>query len=113
MTEQLAGLTLNQYQETAATTAVYPSQFGIEYCIHGLTNEAGEVAGAYKKFLRGDYNREEMLKRCKKEVGDTLWYAANLARELGFTLEEVAADNLSKLKGRAEAGTLKGDGDNR
>ena len=37
----------------------------------------------------------------------------NLARELGFTLEEVAADNLSKLKGRAEAGTLKGDGDNR
>ena len=106
-------LTLNQYQDAAATTAVYPPQFGIEYCIHGLTNEAGEVAGAYKKLLRGDYNRDELLKRCKKEAGDVLWYLANLSRELGFSLEEVAAENLSKLKGRAEAGTLKGDGDNR
>ena len=48
-----------------------------------------------------------------KELGDVLWYCANLAHELGTTLEDVAQGNLDKLFSRKERGTLQGSGDNR
>jgi len=44
------------------------------------------------------------------ELGDTLWFAAALAYELGTTLEDVAKSNLAKLAARAEKGTIRGDG---
>lgn len=106
-------LTLDEYQELAATTAVYPPDHGINYNIHGLTNEAGEVAGAYKKFLRGDYDEAAMKKKLEKELGDVLWYLANAARESGFMLSDIAGTNLQKLQDRKSAGTLMGEGDNR
>jgi len=48
-----------------------------------------------------------------KELGDVLWYLANLSAELGFSLEEVAFNNLEKLKSRQERNQLHGNGDNR
>ena len=47
------------------------------------------------------------------ELGDTLWYIAVLASELGTNLELVATSNLDKLAARAEANTIKGSGDDR
>lgn len=101
------------YQEAALRTAIYPTSRGVEYCAFGLTNEAGEVAGVIKKFLRGDYDQAEASRRLKKELGDTMWYLAALAKEAGFTLEEIAADNINKLYKRQQEGTLQGDGDDR
>ena len=49
----------------------------------------------------------------KKELGDVLWYISALASDLGVTLEDVAADNVAKLRSRAERGVLGGSGDNR
>lgn len=103
----------NEYQDQARLTAVYPPNFGIEYCIHGLTNEAGEIAGVQKKYIRGDFNLEEHRTRTIKELGDVLWYAANLAYELGVDLEYVMKENLKKLVDRQQRGVLTGDGDNR
>lgn len=48
-----------------------------------------------------------------KEMGDVLWYLWALCNELGITLEEVAKQNIIKIKGRIEAGTICGEGDNR
>lgn len=104
---------LNEYQRQAATTAQYPSSEGVNYCIHGLTNEAGEVAGKYKKFLRGDKVFSVVRTEMEKELGDVLWYVAMLARELGVNLNDIAEMNLAKLAARKSAGTIKGDGDNR
>ncbi len=47
------------------------------------------------------------------ELGDVLWYLAELCTQLGIGLDDVAAANLAKLQGRIERGTLAGDGDNR
>ena len=108
----------NEYQEKAATTAVYPSHSALPYLTLGLVGEAAETANKVKKIIRGDYNddpekAEEVLGQIAMELGDTLWYIAVLARELDTSLSAIAAANLDKLAARKTAGTLKGVGDER
>jgi NTP pyrophosphatase (non-canonical NTP hydrolase) len=101
------------YQINARATAIYPKHCAVDYCIHGLTNEAGEVAGAWKKYLRGDYGIEEARDKVKKEVGDVLWYVSQICTEINLTLGEVMQANLDKLADRQQRGVIAGSGDTR
>ena len=108
----------NEYQNRACTTAVYPAAQALPYLALGLAGEAAEVANKVKKVIRGDYDNdpakaEEVLGAIALELGDVLWYVAVLSRELDTDLGLVAAGNLDKLASRAEAGTIKGSGDDR
>lgn len=78
----------------------------------GLGEESGEVLGLFKKALRGD-NDPDFSVKVKKELGDTLWYLSQVAKDCGFTLQDVAMTNLQKLEDRFQRGVLKGFGDNR
>ncbi|HFC36356.1 MAG TPA: hypothetical protein ENJ49_01630, partial [Candidatus Moranbacteria bacterium] len=49
----------------------------------------------------------------QKELGDVLWYIAQLATEFGLDLNKVAEKNIEKLYSRLKRGTLQGDGDDR
>jgi len=104
------------YQKRARKTAIYPNLGNnFIYPTLGLTGEAGEVAEKIKKVLRDkngliDKNTRQEL---KKELGDVLWYLANLATEVGLSLEEIARTNLKKLASRKKRGKLHGSGDNR
>ncbi len=105
------GMTLNDYQRLAEQTAVYPgrdSDAGLNYCLLGLGGEVGELLNKQKKVLRGDYGDDVILanKHLIKELGDVLWYASQIALELGTTLDAVAVWNLAKLKKRQDDGTL-------
>lgn len=106
-------MTLNEYQEAAYATAVYPDAFNILYPAVKLASEAGEAVGVVGKFLRGDYGFEEMKRQLRKELGDVLWYVAAVAEDLGVSLQIIAEENLEKLQDRKERGVLKGSGDNR
>lgn len=105
---------ISEYQNIARSTAVYPEQGklgGLLYTVLGLVGEAGELANQAKKILRDD-NGEISLERQAKlidELGDVLWYVANLSIELGWDLTCVADLNLQKLHLRAMNKTLKGD----
>lgn len=108
---------LNDYQTQSTTTAIYPGKgeiIGLLYVALGL-GEAGELQGKVKKILRDDNMilTDEKREAIIGELGDVLWYAANLATELGTTLEDVAQRNLDKLFSRKERGTLTGSGDER
>jgi NTP pyrophosphatase (non-canonical NTP hydrolase) len=108
---------LNTYQDKAATTATF-ADTGIlrtAYLTLGLTGEAGEVAEKVKKAIRdnGGEMSSEKKEDIKKELGDVLWYISQLARILGFTLEEVALANLDKLADRKARGVIGGSGDTR
>ena len=104
------------YQKKARLTAQYPNLGSNNiYPTLGLVGEAGEVAEKVKKVIRdkkGIFD-EESKKAIKKELGDVLWYISNLCNEFDFELEEVALQNLEKLKLRAAKGKISGSGDDR
>ena len=109
---------LNIYQAKAISTAIYPSRgslWGMIYCTLKLNGEAGEVAEKIGKILRDNNGKISDEKRIDliKELGDVLWYIANLANELSVTLDDVAQINLDKLAQRKANNTLHGSGDNR
>lgn len=104
------------YQKESRKTAVKVSMdHPVVYPTMGLVNEAGEVAGKVKKIFRdngGEISEEDRL-ALKKELGDVLWYLAQICTELDLSLQEVAEANLTKLFSRLERGTIRGDGDER
>jgi len=104
------------YQKKARETAKYPNLGSNNiYPTLGLVGEAGEVAEKVKKVIR-DKNSifdEESKLAIKKELGDVLWYLSNLCTEFDFSLDEVALNNLEKLKLRAAKGRISGSGDDR
>ena len=104
------------YQKKARETAQYPD-LGSNYIypILGLVGEAGEVAEKVKKVIRdknGIFDDDAKI-GISKELGDVLWYISNLCTELNFNLDDIALQNLEKLKLRAAKGRISGSGDDR
>lgn len=108
-------MSFNEYQKLARATRIYHDKLMIVYPTLGLAGEAGEVAEKVKKLFRdGDgIITEEKVSDLEKELGDVLWYIANLASDLGLSMENIAKKNIEKLYSRKERGTLHGEGDNR
>jgi NTP pyrophosphatase (non-canonical NTP hydrolase) len=106
----------NEYQTKSRNTAGYPDiGHPIIYPTLGLVNEAGEVAGKIKKVFRDKEGKisEETREALKAELGDVLWYIAQVATELDLSLDQIAEYNIAKLYDRLQRGMIKGDGDNR
>ena len=109
-------ITPDLYENLAGQTAIFPKDKALEYLALGMTSEAGEVAGKVKKLIRDGEDKEgfEMKKLAiASEIGDVLWYCAMMAKEVGVPLNDIMKENLKKLHGRKERGTLQGSGDER
>ena len=122
-------MTLNDYQQQAMTTCL-PESENFAYMMLNLVGEVGEIAGKVSKYIRkgqanfegndlrlysqGDDNaawdRESDL---RKEAGDVLWQLAGLCTVMGWDLEDIARQNLSKLADRKQRGVIASSGDNR
>ena len=104
------------YQERCRATARYPDAGANPiYPTLGLCGEAGEVADKVKKVLRdrqGSFS-PEVIADLQLELGDVLWYVAQLATELGLELDQIAQANLDKLASRAARNVIAGSGDTR
>jgi NTP pyrophosphatase (non-canonical NTP hydrolase) len=97
--------TLNEYQDLATRTAIYPGRQeldGLLYTALGLAGEAGEFANEVKKILRDDKGHLTSKRReeLKDELGDVLWYVAQCAFELQVRMEVIGSNNIDKLKER-------------
>lgn len=109
-------MNFSDYQKKSRATAQYPSiGHPIIYPVLGLANEAGEVAGKIKKVFRdrGGEISAETRNALQAELGDVLWYLAQVCTELELSMDEVAESNLAKLLDRQARGKIRGDGDNR
>lgn len=119
-------MTLNEYQEKAMTTCMESSRNPL-YMLLMLGEEVGELQGKFSKAIRKGniqfnknqientlncfQDRAEWIALVIKEIGDVLWGCAGICEVMGWSLEEVAQMNLTKLSARKEAGTIDGNGD--
>jgi NTP pyrophosphatase (non-canonical NTP hydrolase) len=104
-------VTFESYQLEAQETAIYSGSLDIMYPALGLAGEVGETLNKIKKHYRDGtpLDKTDMT----KELGDILWYLSALATDLDIDLEEVAMENLKKLKDRKDRGVIGGSGDYR
>ena len=121
-------MTLDEYQNKAMMTCM-PSCDNYSYMMLNLVGEVGELAGKVAKHIRkgnavienshlitecgGSFISHEEMNDIKKEVGDCLWQLAGLCKVMGWSLEDVAQQNLDKLASRQHRGVIDGNGDNR
>ena len=122
---------LNEYQRRAMTTCT-PSSENFSYMFLNLVGEVGEFASKIAKGIRknkcqiGNFaGAPNILTACthtdsmtpeerhevRKELGDILWQLSGLCEVMGWSLEDVARENLAKLAARKAAGTIVGNGD--
>lgn len=104
----------NEYQQKCLEYAL-PTSLNSAYLVTGLCSEAGEVAGAYAKYLRDSNTNDSagLDDQIKKEVGDVLWFCAVLSYWYGFRLESVMRHNIEKLEDRKQRNVISGSGDDR
>lgn len=106
-------MTFDEYQAFTRTTAIYPKAVAMPYLTAGLAEEAGEVAGKFKKSIRDGWTAEKFEEAVVAELGDVLWYLARYADELGYSLQSIAEMNQIKLQDRKDRAVLQGSGDTR
>ena len=119
---------LNEYQERAMETCL-PSCRNFGYMMLNLVGEVGEFAGKVAKAIRHEtallewnhlitergmkHMEDEEMVELRKEAGDVLWQLSGICDVMGWSLEEVAEDNLAKLADRKKMGVIDGSGDKR
>lgn len=118
-------MTLNEYQYKAMQTCM-PESDNALYMLLELAEEVGELQGKFSKAIRhgslefnenhhslsmNESERIEWRELVKKEIGDILWGVAGISNVLGFSLEDVALANISKLRSRQNRGKIDGAGD--
>ena len=91
-----------EYQEQALKTNRIPDGKGVEIIVPllGLAGESGELLSEYKKYLRDGESHQLFPKRVAEELGDLLWYIANLSSKFNLDLSEIAEKNLQKCRDR-------------
>ena len=106
----------DEYQKFCKKTAVYPKiGKSFVYPLIGLQGEVGEVSEKIKKLFRDDGGKltDEKKAEIVKELGDVMWYIAQLSTEFNVKFSEVIKGNIEKLSKRAKENKIHGSGDNR
>ena len=120
---------INSYQDWTNTTALYHNavkdvvempatslpSIMLLYLSNTINEEAGEIAGKAKRIIRDEAGviTEQKAISMVEELGDLLYYMAQMAQVLGYTMQEVMDINVNKLLDRKVRGVIKGSGDNR
>lgn len=97
-------IAMNDYQQLAKQTAKKsdtPELTLLNWTL-GVAGEAGEFANKVK--LWAFHKHGIVSHELAEELGDVLWYVANAADALGFTLNDIAAMNIEKLRQRYPEG---------
>lgn len=97
---------LDSYQKEALRTDRVPAGDGADDAASlivpmlGLAGETGQLLSEYKKHLRDGEAHRLFKERVSEELGDLLWYIANVASKFDLQLSDIAAANLAKVNQR-------------
>lgn len=96
-------MTFRDYQDQARRTQnpeLSPRDL-LEHAIWGLCAEVGEVAGLHQKTHQGHALDAVAL---RKELGDCMWFIAEVCDAYGFDMGFIAEQNIAKLRKRYPEG---------
>lgn len=94
---------LKEYQTEAKKTDQDQAHTGEDALIVpllGLSGEAASLLTEYKKRIRDGSAHTLFKSQFKEELGDILWYLADLASKLDLDLNEIAEENIKKTRER-------------
>jgi NTP pyrophosphatase (non-canonical NTP hydrolase) len=91
---------INTYQFKAARTLAEIDGNILDdlHMIIGMQTEVAEIADVYKKHIA--YKKPVDYVNIKEELGDTMWYIANLCNIHGWDLRDILDTNIAKLEAR-------------
>lgn len=96
-------MNFNKYQILAQRTSNTYNKTDKLLCgLMGLNGEAGEAIDICKKYYFQGHELDR--KKLVDELGDVLWYIAEIATSLNVTIEDIAINNIEKLKKRYPEG---------
>jgi NTP pyrophosphatase (non-canonical NTP hydrolase) len=92
----------DEYQKTAQETDQVEGSDGDALVVPllGLVGEAGTLQTEFKKRLRDGAAHARFEEQVGEELGDVLWYVANIAHKVGLSLDQIAKKNLVKTRDR-------------
>lgn len=94
----------DDYQHKALATDQRPEgEDSVVIPLLGLAGEAGTLLSEYKKRLRDGGSHAEYEALVAEELGDLLWYVANIASKFELSLSAIAEANLYKVNDRWNA----------
>lgn len=92
-------MTTTEFEQHVTNHATY--DLDDTYCVVAINEEAGEIAGWFKKkVLRGNPTGKLTEDDLKGELGDVLYYLTRLASNHNWTLSDVMNANKAKLDER-------------
>lgn len=72
-----------------------------EHALHGMVGELGELHSLYQKIYQGHEFDEE---HAQKELGDLMWFIAELCTAKNWNLDDIMYMNITKLRARYPEG---------
>jgi len=67
----------------------------------GVAGEAGDIAGCIKKTF---IHKNDVTPGIRENIGDTMWYLANICNFFNWNFQEIIQENLDKLMKRYPQG---------
>jgi len=67
----------------------------------GVAGEAGDIAGCIKKTF---IHKNDVTSGIRENIGDTMWYLANICNFFNWNLQEIIQENIDKLLERYPKG---------
>jgi len=91
---------IREYQEKAKRTLVTLTSSLLDdiHMVFGMSTEVGEIEDVYKKHLA--YGKNLDLVNVREEIGDLMWYIANMCNLYGWDLRDIMETNIKKLEAR-------------
>lgn len=95
---------MDEYQRLANATDQFPDENENENALaiplFGIVGELGSLITVFKKKIRDGDSYTNYMINLREEMGDVLWYISNLATKIGFSLSEIAEENIAKTTDR-------------
>lgn len=95
-------MTMDKYQKLAQRTSPDDGHDKIDNGVLGAIGETGELVDVYKKWkYQSGLDAKMPVEKFADELGDVLWYLAELAAGMGSTLKEISSYDFADLDRRA------------